>query len=132
MVFLKMTSDPTVETSPHFFWSYTELWARDFLIEYLYLFSQILYYFCQRVLTSTCARPSARLYVRALRRKFLYRFDRNLLFLSYGASFIPFPGFALYRRVYMLVLSYLIYSYFYCALVLPQKLTAQLPCPAFQ
>ena len=94
-------------------WSSTKLWARDLFIEYLHLFCQILYNFCQRLFTSTCALPSDRLNVRGLSRRFLYCFDRDLLFLSYGTSFIPFPGFAIYGRVYMLVSPYFIYCYFF-------------------
>ena len=86
-----MTSSPTIVTSPPLLWSHTELSAGGyFKIEYLYLFCQILYYFCQRFFTSTWGLPSERLYARALRHSFLYCFDRNLLFRSYGTSFIPF------------------------------------------
>ena len=117
-LFFEMTFDPTVITSSHLMWSSTKLWARDLFIEYLHLFCQILYNFCQRLFTSTCALPSDRLNVRGLSRRFLYCFDRDLLFLSYGTSFILFPGFAIYGRVYMLVSPYFIYCYFYCRQVI--------------
>ena len=114
-----MTTSPTIITSPPLLWSYTELSAGGyFKIEYLYLFCQILYYFCQRFFTSTWGLPSKRLYARALRHSFLYCFDINLLFLSYGTSFIPFCGFAIFGRVYILGLSDLINGYFYCARII--------------
>ena len=52
-----MTSSPTVVTS-RLLCCYTELWARgDFLIEFLHLFCQILYYFYQRLFTITRVSP---------------------------------------------------------------------------
>ena len=129
MAFLfEMTFDPTVVTSPHLLWSSLKLWARDLFIEYFHLFCQILYNFCQRFFTCTCALPSDRLEVRALSRSLLYCFDKFALPLLWH-FFYPVSRIChIQKSVHVgIVVLYLLPFLLWAGH--PQKLIIQLLCP---